>query len=105
MLFSQIDPSPVALLRVASFFACVIKRSGVSERAQHRFLHVFTVPRKVRATSAGGGAEVEGSTFRSGLEICVTAGITETAAQKTKAVCYLRDAERCGLDCWSQKHR
>lgn len=81
MLFTRIDPSPVALLRVASFFDCMIKHGSVSERAESRFLHVFTVLSEVRAMSAGGGAEVEGSPSRSGLEICVTAGITETADQ------------------------
>lgn len=78
MLFTRIDPSLVALLRVASFFDCMIKHGGVSERAESRFLHVFTVSGEAGAMSAGGGAEVEGSPSRSGLQICVTAGITET---------------------------
>lgn len=62
-------------------------------------MHVFTVLCEVRARGAGGGAEVEGSPSRSRLKICVTAGITETAAGKTRAVWYLKDAELCGLDC------
>lgn len=55
VLFARIDPSPVALLRVASLFDCMIKHGGVSERAERRFLHVFTVLGEVGATSAGGG--------------------------------------------------
>lgn len=54
---------------------------------------------EVGPMSAAGAAEVEGSPSRSGLKICVTAGITETAAEKIRAVCYLKDAELCGLDC------
>ena len=54
---------------------------------------------KVRARGSRRAAEVEGSPSRSRLKIRVTAGITETAAEKTGAVCYLKDAELCGLDC------
>lgn len=36
---------------------------------------------------------MEGSPSWSRLKICVTAGITETAAERTRAVCYLKDAE------------
>lgn len=58
----------------------------MSEQQVSRFLHVFTVRGIAWGEGSQRGAEVEGSSSRSGLKICVTARITETATEKTSAV-------------------
>ena len=102
MLFTWIDPNPAVLSQVAtSFFACIISHVSVRKWDGSRLLHVFTVFHVVGGKGSQRGAELEGSESRSGLKICVTARIRESKPE----LCYLKEADLCGADCWLWKEK